>query len=205
MSDNKQKSMLGCLLWSGLGVILLFLSSGGLALGVRTVAALPAWIGIVKRVQPEDIIAFDAPGTIEVTLDAGPHMIISQWGYANYDFEIVSVENGQSVLLERETDRIEYELENFEGKLIYHFDVPKNGRYRIREETTADNTLKIAPNYSTRNQIVIAAFFGACGLLGVWWWRQKLRAEHAQRQEVAQAKSAKWETFMNSEDDGQNQ
>jgi len=201
MPDNQQKSMLGCVLWSALGIILYLTTAVVLGIGVRTVAALPAWVGLIKQLEPEEIIDFDAPGVIEVTLNAGPHMIISRSISISYDFEIVSLDNDQPVSLEQETRLIEYELEHLEGRLIYHFNVPKDGRYRITEKTLHDNTLKIAPNYSTRNQIVIALFYGAIGLVGAWLWRRRGRATAIQQQEIARAKSEKWDAFINSRDD----
>ena len=209
MPDREQKSMIGCLLWSGLGAIVFYAVIVVFGLGARTLAILPAWVGVVKQVEAAEVIDFNAPSTIEVTLNKGPHMILSQWSFAAHEFKIVSLSSGQSILVERETREIKYELDQLEGDLLYHFNVPENGRYRITEEATADNTVQIAPNYSVRNQIAIALFYGLLVggiVLLVWLWRRpKLKAEAAERQTTARQKAAKWDTLTNSQDDGQNQ
>ena len=208
MPDREQKSMVGCILWSGLGVVLFYAGTVFFGLGVRTIAALPAWVGVVKRLESELVIDFDAPGTIEVTLEKGPHMIVSQWPFAAHEFEIVSFDSGQPVLVERETREIKYELEQLDGDLLYHFDVPEDGRYRITEEATYDNTIQIAPNYSVRNQIAIVSFYGlSIGsiFLVVWLWRRpKMKAEVEERQTTAREKAAKWDILTSSQDDGHN-
>lgn len=209
MPDREQKSMLGCLLWSALGAVLFYVVIVLFGLGARTAAALPAWVGVVRQVEPDEVIGFDAPGTIEVTLDKGPYLIVSQHPFAAHDFEIISLASRQLVSLERETRGIKYELEQLDGDLIFHFDVPEDGRYRITEETVTDNTIQIAPNYSVRNQIAIVLFYGL--LIGgiillVWLWRRpKIKAEAIERQTTAREKSAKWDILTNSQDDRQNQ
>lgn len=209
MLDREQKSMVGCLLWSGLGAVLFYVFIVFFGLGVRTLAVLPAWVGVVKQIESEEIINFDAPGTIEVTLNKGPYMIVSQRPFAAHEFEIISSASGQLIPLERETREIKYELELLDGDLIYHFDVPENGRYRITEEATADNTVQIAPNYSVRNQIAIFLFYGLLvgGIILFVWLRRrpKMKMEAAERQTTAREKAAKWDILTNSQDDRQNQ
>ena len=209
MPDREQKSMVGCLLWSGLGAVVFYAAIVFFGIGARTLAVLPAWVGVVKQIESEEVINFDTPGTIEVTLNKGPHMIVSQRPFVGHEFEIVSLASGQSILVERETREIKYELEQLDGDLLYHFDVPGDDRYQITEEATADNTIQIAPNYSVRNQIAIISFYGVLVggiVLFVWLWRRpKIKAEAIERQTAAREKAAKWNALTNSQGDGQNQ
>jgi hypothetical protein len=201
--------MLGCLLWSGLGAVVFYAVIVFFGLGARTLAVLPAWVGVVKQIESEEIINFDTPGTIEVTLNKGPHMIVSQRPFVGHEFEIVSFSSGQSVLVERETREIKYELEQLEGNLLFHFDVPEDGRYRITEEAVTDNSVKIAPNYSVRNQIAIFLFYSLLVgsiILIVWLRRRpKMKVEAIERQTTAREKAAKWDALTNSPNDGQNE
>lgn len=209
MPDREQKSMVGCFLWSGLGVILVYASAVFFGVGARVLVILPAWVGVVKQIEVEEVINFDTPGTVETVFNEGPHMIISQFPFAGHDFEVVSVDSSQWVPVEKETREIKYELEQLEGYLIYHFDVPQDGRYRISEEAVKDNTVQISPNYSVRNQIAIALFYGSLVggiLLFVWLWRRpKIKAEIAERKTSAQTKAAKWDALTNSPENGQNE
>jgi len=209
MPDKEQKSMVGGLFWSGVGVILLYVFVVFFGVGARVLAILPAWVGVVKQIKAEDIIHFDTPGTTEATFNEGPHMIISQYPFAAHHFEIVSVDSDQLVSVSEETREIIYELEQLDGYLVYHFDVPQDGRYRITEEVVKDNTVQIAPNYSVRNQIAIFLFYGVLVggiVLFVWLWRRpKVKAEIAERKTSAQTKAAKWDALTNSPENGQNE
>lgn len=209
MPDREQKSMVGCFLWSGLGVILLYASVVFFGVGARVLAILPAWVGVVKQIEAEEVIHFDTPGTTEATFHEGPHMIISQYRFAAHHFEIVSVDSNQLVPIEKETHEIKYELEQLGGYLVYHFNIPQDGRYRITEEVVKDNTVQIAPNYSVRNQIAIFLFYGVLVggiVLFVWLWRRpKIKAEIAERKTSAQTKAAKWDALTNAPENGQNE
>jgi hypothetical protein len=96
-----------------------------------------------------------------------------------------------------------------EGNLLFHFDVPEDGRYRITEEAVTDNSVQIAPNYSVRNQIAIFLFYSLLVgsiILIVWLRRRpKMKVEAIERQTTAREKAAKWDALTNSPNDGQNE
>lgn len=75
----------------------------------------------------------------------------------------------------------------------------ETGMYRITWESADDpgeRLALIAPNYSTRNQIVFAAFYGVpLVLIGVVVWRW-FRYSDQERKEAAQRKGAKWDAWQ---------
>lgn len=201
--------MLGCLLWSAVGAVSLYLVIAFIGVGAQTAAAVPIWLGLAKQVTSAEVVSFTTPGSVDANLQAGPHIIVSSPRAFGTGLSIISASTGEQILIQRVTNSVKYELDYLWGDLIYSFEVPEDDLYRISWPTSDEvSRLQIAPSYGRQNVIVIIIFYsvlGAAFIFIVWLWRRPKRmAEAAEKSFTTREKAAKWDALINSQEDGQN-
>ena len=198
--DKRERpQFFGCLIGTGVGIVLTFAVITALGIGLRVFMVLPAWLGFITPLLPEDVVPVEIPGTTELELGETRHYFIftQRRVAANYDLNLESVATGMPVELRRASRTIQYETEAVTGTLLYHFTIDQPGTYRLHaDQARYVETLLIAPDHTGRNQTVLMLFYTPllitfCG--SAWLlWKRGTRADVTQ----AQSKRERWATWL---------
>jgi hypothetical protein len=204
---RKQPGIWGCSLGSILGFLIAAIIFGlvSTGLGFSFVLMIPRSLGLIQTVSAEEVIQVEVPGESEVEFSqAGSYVILSQRPpNARYTVSMESAETGERVPLYGVEGNLSYETGGVQGRLIIDFEIQEPGLYGFsaRNEGTTREQFYIAPDYSDRNQVVLALFF--CiplvtlvlgGAVIYHWQERKRRASLRQRTD----KWAEWAEMQRS-------
>ena len=200
VKDKRERPQIfGCLIGTVAGIVLTFIVMIALGIGLRVFMVLPAWLGFITPLLPEDVVPVEVPGTTELELGETRHYFIftQRRVAASYNLKLESVATGMPIELRKASRTIQYETEAVTGTLLYHFTIDQPGMYRLHADPARyAETLLIAPDHTGRNQMVLALFytpllFMFCG--SVWlFWQRGMRADVSQ----AQSKRERWDTWL---------
>lgn len=203
METQKKPQFLGCLIATLVGFVLSVIVVILLLYSVRPLLILPATLGLIKPLLPEEVLRASIPGTTQLELGEARHYFIFTQRrvlVTDYKLRLESLNTGTLVELRPAGQTIQYDTETIKGVLLYHFTIDQPGTYRlIVVEAQTPETLLIAPDYTGRNQTVVLLFFSLLVFLvgiGAWlYWRRGNRPDPAK----AQTKRDRWEAWMGND------
>lgn len=202
IDKREQPKVFGCLIGTVAGIVLTLLLIIALGFGLRVIMVLPAWLGLITPLLPEDVTSVEIPGTAGLELGATRRYLIftQRRVTSRYNLCLESVTTGEPVQLQKAPRAIQYETAAVTGTLIYQFSIDQPGTYRLSaDQTHHAETLLIAPDYTGRNQTVLALFYAPfLFILGgsAWlFWRRGMRPDKAQ----AQSKKDRWNAWVDDD------
>ncbi len=203
MDKQKQPQLLNCLIATAVGFVLSVIIVIVLLYAIRPMLVLPATLGLIKPLLPEDVMRAPIPGTTQLELGESRHYFIFTQRrviVGDYRLRLVSVATGMPVELRAEVRPIEYDTDAVQGLLLYNFAIDEPGLYELSvEEAPVAETLLIAPNFTGRNQLVVILFFTLLLLLfglGAWlYWRRGQRPDAV----VVQSKRDRWDAWVDED------
>ncbi len=212
--DREQKSVLGCLVWSGVGVIIYTIVAVTLVLlllGIPVLPDIPAKLGVVRVIKLSEIIEVKVPGETPLKLEMGTYQIYSNRSVPlDYNIKIKSENTGDFVELKKSGPRMVEIAAGINGLKLFTFEVDQSGVYTISEDNVASDTILIAPNFDSRNRTATRFFYKVVYAwlfivvivaLVIWHWRtkaQRIQAKMLKKAEKGKAaqKKQKWDERM---------
>lgn len=171
-------------------------------LPLEFIFALPAKLGIVRQVQPDEMITIEVPGQHAVELNrSGPYFIVTDRPLLlSRPVQLLSANNNE-VIFEESVIELTDQPELFETwTVLYSFKIPKPGNYHLIVQ--GDRTIEqwiLLPDLRSRNFVATILFYFLPVMLffGLRQVASMRQAAKYKIQPIPQAqKRADWDKFI---------